>query len=72
MPPKSNRASLARKRWQESRVHWVAALPSPDALFRRPALFVEVDDRAVRPGQRGDDEPHSVEQLAEATAVGTE
>ncbi len=26
--PKSNRTSLARKRWHESRVQWVASLPS--------------------------------------------
>jgi hypothetical protein len=28
MTPRSNRTSLARKRWQERRVQWVASLPS--------------------------------------------
>ena len=28
MTPRSNRTSLARNRWQESRVQWVASLPS--------------------------------------------
>ena len=36
-----------------------------DPLLRRPALVVEMDDRLVRPGQRGDDEAHPGEQLAE-------
>ncbi len=36
-----------------------------DPLLRRPALVVEVDDGPVRPGQGGDDEAYSGEQLAE-------
>jgi len=29
-----------------------------DPLLRRPALVVEADDGAIRPGQGGDDEAH--------------
>src|SRR5262249_25912552 len=36
-----------------------------DPLRGRPALVVEADDSPIRPGQRGDDEPHPGEQLSE-------
>jgi len=65
MTPSKRRTSLARNR-NESRVQWVAALPSLiDPLLRGPALVVEADDGTVRPGQSGDDEADPREQLAE-------
>src|SRR5215475_12780427 len=36
-----------------------------DPLLGRPASVVEADDGPIRPGQGGDDEPHSGEQLPE-------
>ena len=61
MTPRSNRTSLARNRWQESRVQWVASLPS----LIHCSVVVEVADGSVRPGERGDDEAHPGEQLPE-------
>ncbi len=40
-------------------------LPFLDPLLRRPALVVEMDDGAVRPRERGDDEAHPGEELPE-------
>src|ERR1700674_3861547 len=57
MPPRSRRASLARNRWQESLVQWVAALPS--------LMVVEADDGPVRPRQGGDDEAHPRKEFPE-------
>ena len=56
---------MARKWWQESRVQCVASFPSLIHCSAVPALIVEVDDGAVRPGERGDDETHPGEQLPE-------
>jgi hypothetical protein len=56
---------LARNRWQERRVQWVASLPLLDPLLGRAALVVEADDRAIGPGQGGDDEAHPRKQFAE-------
>ena len=39
--------------------------PFLDPLLDRPAPVVEADDGPVRPGQRGDDEAHPRDQLAE-------
>jgi hypothetical protein len=39
--------------------------PFLDPLLGPPAVVVEADDGPVRPGQRGDDEAHPREQLAE-------
>ena len=36
-----------------------------DPLLRRPALVVEADDRAIRSGQRGDDEAHPRKEFPE-------
>src|SRR5438132_5382323 len=36
-----------------------------DPLLGRPALVIEADDRAIRPGQSRDDEAHPRKQLAE-------
>src|SRR6267143_4793172 len=53
MTPSSRRTSLARKRWQERRVQWVAALSLLDSPLRRPAPVVEGDDGPIGPGQGG-------------------
>src|SRR5262245_51752374 len=66
MTPSSNRTSLARNRWQESRVQWVAVLPSLIHCSAGGApLVVKMDNGSVRPGQGGHDEAHSGEQFTE-------
>src|SRR5712664_4595856 len=65
MTPKSNRTSLARKRWHESRVQWVASLPSLIHCSAVPRWLLEADDGAIRPGQGGDDEAHPRKEFSE-------
>jgi hypothetical protein len=40
-----------------------------DPLLRRPALVVEADDGAVRPGQGGDDEAHARKEFGATAAL---
>lgn len=47
------------------RVQCVAVSPSLIHCSGRPALIIEANDRAVRPGQRGDEEAYSRKQLLE-------
>ena len=65
MTARSNRTSLARKRWQESRVQWVAALPSLIHCSAVPRWLYRRTTGSVRPRERGDDEAHPGEEFPE-------
>ena len=65
MTLKSSRASLARERWHESRVQWVASLPSLIHCSAVPRWLLKVDHGPVRPSRGRDDEADPGEQFAE-------